>query len=199
MFTGSLTINCARMRTQKAETLDTDHFGQTLRDARLKAGRSIDDISRRTKIPAPTLERIERGATAELPADVFVCGFLRAFARELGIDAEATVARYRRDTRTAEPSYADYSVEEGSEATDDPRVAARDALALREALTPADDGSTSSIDALIGKLTAKVPMLEGALGRGPAFALVVLLVVLVATITLSILLGGDPRPGQGLS
>ena len=46
---------------------------------------------------------------------------------------------------------------------------------------------------------AVAPGVEAALGRGPTFALVVLLVVLVATITLSLLLGGDPSPGRGLS
>src|SRR5262245_4719879 len=100
------------MRSQKVENLNTDHFGQTLRDARIRAGRSIDDISRRTKIPTPTLERLERGDTDALPAHVFVCGFLRAYAREVGIDAEATVAHYRRDTHTNEPSRADYSIGE---------------------------------------------------------------------------------------
>ena len=55
------------------------------------------------------------------------------------------------------------------------------------------------LDALIGAMTSRIPMLEDALGKKPAFALVVLLVVLVATLTLSLLLGGDPTPGRGLS
>ena len=193
------------MRSQKAIVVDTEHFGSLLRQARLNAGRSLEEISRSTKIPTPTLERLERGDVAALPADVFVCGFLRAYAREVGLDGEESVARYRRVAKSPESPWARQVIEGGKDAYAEPVgqvVAAAQALADGKLVAPAvaDAPNTpNTLDDMIGKLTARVPMLEGALGRGPTFALVVLLVVLVATITLSLLLGGDPRPGRGLS
>ena len=50
------------------------------------------------------LERLERGDTEAMPADVFVCGFLRAFAREVGVDGNDAVARYRRVTKASHDS-----------------------------------------------------------------------------------------------
>jgi cytoskeletal protein RodZ len=170
--------------------LDTDDFGQQLREARLKRGHTIEEIARRTKIPAPTLERLESGERSALPADVFVCGFLRAYAREVGLDGEEAVARFRRQPKAPEgreardPSYASITITQ-----DEEQVAAASPSA----------GLGARLDALIAAMTSRIPMLEDALGRKPAFALVVLLVVLVATLTLSLLLGGDPTPGRGLS
>ena len=176
------------MRTQTTTNrVDPNHYGQPLHDARLKAGRSLDDISRTTKIPAPMLERIERGDLDAMPAPVFVCGFLRAFARELKLDGEQAVARYRAVARSTERAQAHL--------IDDPRY---DAEAPRVALAAGEE-PPQALDRFITRLAARVPFLEGAIGRGPTFALVVLLVVLVARLTLSILLGGDPRPGRGLS
>jgi transcriptional regulator with XRE-family HTH domain len=168
--------------------VSSEHFGYLLREARLKAGRSIEEIARRTKIPVPTLERLESGDPSQIAADVFVCGFLRAYAREVGLDGEEAVARYRRAARLPEPVY---------ESAEPLEPLDNDPPAKLGSINPPTEGSI--VDQWIGQLTARVPMLESVLGRRPAFALVVLLVVVVATITLSLLLGGDPRPGRGLS
>jgi transcriptional regulator with XRE-family HTH domain len=170
--------------------VDTEHFGYMLREARLKAGRSIEEIARRTKIPVGHLERLESGDSSSLPADVFVCGFLRAYAREVGLDGEEAVARYRRVGKAPETSYADFVIER------DPQPEHGTGIEQPRGATSTFDGI---VDSLMGGLSARIPLLQGAVGRRPAFALVVLLVVLVATITLSLLLGGDPRPGRGLS
>jgi cytoskeleton protein RodZ len=178
------------MRTPKAICLEREHFGYPLRDARLKAGRSLDDISRRTKIPTATLERLEEGDRAALPADVFVVGFLRAYAREVGLDGDTAVSGYKKLPILVEER----------QVVDPEAEIVRHAIPVeaRETQpTPPDLG-------LVARLSAKLQVLldgntPGVAGRGPSFALVVLLVVLVATITLSLLLGGDPRPGRGLS
>jgi transcriptional regulator with XRE-family HTH domain len=177
---------------REATFLDShEHFAQQLRNARLKAGRSLDDIARATKISVPMLDRLERGDANELPADVFVCGFLRAYARELGLSGEESVARYRKMPRVEEsprPIVRDLTTVEEDDAI------------VRTSADPANEvPRPGSFDHFIARLAARVPLLEGTIGKGPAVALVVLLVVLVATITLSILLGGDPRPGRGLS
>lgn len=193
------------MRTQKAICLEPVHFGDMLREARLRSGRTLADVSRRTKIPANMLERLERGDTEAMPADVFVCGFLRAFAREVGVDGNDAVARYRRVTQTPRadkagreldiPALRDESLDE-SAASDPASVAPTE---LVDATRDPSGGTLHRVDSWLVQLGARFPVVESVLGRGPTVALVVLLVVLVATITLSLLLGGDPQPGRGLS
>src|SRR5918994_4407744 len=67
---------------------------EQLRRARERAGLSIEDISSRTKIQIPLLEAIERGDFERVPGGLFVRGFLRAYAREVGLDPEMVVADY---------------------------------------------------------------------------------------------------------
>lgn len=68
----------------------------------LKTKREINGLSRRDivvkiKIPLDQLESIEDGRLSSLPP-VFAKGFLRAYANELGLDAEALLDDYRKMT-----------------------------------------------------------------------------------------------------
>jgi transcriptional regulator with XRE-family HTH domain len=65
-----------------------------LRAGRFAKGLSIEDVARITKIPARTLDKLETGDHAGLPADVFVKGFVRNFARAVGLDESESLARY---------------------------------------------------------------------------------------------------------
>jgi transcriptional regulator with XRE-family HTH domain len=65
-----------------------------LREAREQRGISVEELSRRTKIGVSTLHALERGQTDRLPGGIFVRGFLRAYAREVGLDSEDIVRRY---------------------------------------------------------------------------------------------------------
>jgi len=65
-----------------------------LRTGRTEKGLSLDDVARTTKIQLKTLERIEAGAQDGLPAEVFVRGFVRAFARCVGLDEDEALKRY---------------------------------------------------------------------------------------------------------
>ena len=47
-----------------------------------------------TKIPERSLRQLEEGKFEELPADVFVRGFLRSYARVVGVNADDVVRRY---------------------------------------------------------------------------------------------------------
>jgi cytoskeleton protein RodZ len=69
-------------------------LGERLRLAREQAGLSIDDMSARTKIQLAILEAIERDEFERVPGGLFVRGFLRAYAREVGLEPEAIVADY---------------------------------------------------------------------------------------------------------
>jgi hypothetical protein len=55
---------------------------------------SVYDIATVTRIPVRSLERLESGLFEELPADVFVRGFLRSYARCVGLDADEIIRRY---------------------------------------------------------------------------------------------------------
>lgn len=57
-------------------------------------GMSIDEVARITKIQHRALERIESGQHEGLPAEVFVKGFVRSFARAIGLDEQEALLRY---------------------------------------------------------------------------------------------------------
>jgi hypothetical protein len=69
-------------------------FADWLRAEREARGISLEDVARITKIQIRTLERLEDAAFDELPADVFVRGFIRNYARVVGLNADAALARY---------------------------------------------------------------------------------------------------------
>jgi hypothetical protein len=65
-----------------------------LRQGRAQKNLSIDDVARITKIQTRILEQLESGQFAGLPADVFVRGFVRNFARAVGLDETEALTRY---------------------------------------------------------------------------------------------------------
>jgi cytoskeletal protein RodZ len=71
--------------------------GGELRAARRARKLSIDDISRATKIAPTLLRAIEDNAFDRVPRGLFARGFLRAYAREVGLDAESLVRHYRAE------------------------------------------------------------------------------------------------------
>jgi len=73
-----------------------EKVGAKLRDARVGRGMSLDDIAQITKIPRATLTAIEAGQHAGLPATVFVRGFIRSYARAVGLDPAPLVRELER-------------------------------------------------------------------------------------------------------
>jgi transcriptional regulator with XRE-family HTH domain len=69
-------------------------IGARLRDARKQAGLTIQDLSARTKIQPPILGAIEHGDFEHVPVGPVRRGFLRAYAREVGLEPEAVVREY---------------------------------------------------------------------------------------------------------
>jgi helix-turn-helix protein len=65
-----------------------------LRAGRAHRGMSLDDVAKVTKIQPRILERLEAGKLEGLPAEVFVRGFVRSFARCVGLDEEEALRRY---------------------------------------------------------------------------------------------------------
>lgn len=69
-------------------------FGRYLMSERLNKGISLKDVSRATRIGSETLLAIENEDHDALPAEVFVKGFLRSYARVVGADAQKAVSLY---------------------------------------------------------------------------------------------------------
>lgn len=69
-------------------------FGARLRDARERRGMSLRVIADATKISVRTLEALERNEIARLPGGIFSRGFVRAYALEVGLDPEQTIAEF---------------------------------------------------------------------------------------------------------
>lgn len=74
-----------------------------LREGRIERGLSVADVARTTKIQARILEEIEAGRSDELPADVFVRGFIRNYARCVGLSESEALARYAACGRDVGP------------------------------------------------------------------------------------------------
>ena len=55
--------------------------GSFLRQLRESKSLSVEEISRATRVPASSVERIEADRFDELPGEVFVRGFLKSYAR----------------------------------------------------------------------------------------------------------------------
>lgn len=61
-------------------------IGMTLRSARIQRGLSIEQVAQDTRISARFLEALEDEAFQELPAPVYVRGFLRSYGNYLRLD-----------------------------------------------------------------------------------------------------------------
>jgi cytoskeletal protein RodZ len=75
--------------------------GQYLRELRETKRMSVEEVSRATRMPMSSVERIEADRFDELPGDVFVRGFLKSYARALGATPEEVLARYTASRRVA--------------------------------------------------------------------------------------------------
>src|SRR5579859_7240155 len=78
----------------KGEKAAMGVFGDRLRREREMRGITLDEIAESTKISRRHLEALERDHFDQLPGGVFNKGFVRAYARFLGIDEDQAVADY---------------------------------------------------------------------------------------------------------
>jgi len=69
-------------------------FGRYLRSVRIQTGLSLEEVSWETKIGMENLLRIEKEDLSSLPAEVFVKGFLRSYAKAVGADGDRAVRNY---------------------------------------------------------------------------------------------------------
>lgn len=71
-----------------------DFDGLRLRRTRLFRGYEIDQISEVTKVSGTHLRNIEDENFIDLPADVYVRGFVTAYAKTIGLDPNSVVPSY---------------------------------------------------------------------------------------------------------
>jgi cytoskeletal protein RodZ len=76
-----------------------ESVGQYLRKHREAKRMSIEEVSRATRVPASSVERIEADRFDELPGEVFVRGFLKSYARSLALAPEEVLARHTASRR----------------------------------------------------------------------------------------------------
>jgi cytoskeleton protein RodZ len=77
-------------------------FGEKFRKEREKKGISLDDVSNVTKIGSRMLLAIEQEHFDQLPGGVFNKGFIRAYAKHLGMNDEEAVNGYLACMRQAQ-------------------------------------------------------------------------------------------------
>src|SRR5512135_3642351 len=75
-------------------TADRVDFGGRLRQAREARGMSLAQIAASTKISTMALEALERNDVSRLPGGLFSRAFVRAYAREVGLDPERAVEQF---------------------------------------------------------------------------------------------------------
>src|SRR5262245_17630211 len=82
-------------RTRSDEIVDARmNLAAWLRAGRDRRKLTIEDVSKITKIQPRILEKLESGVLEGLPAEVFVKGFVRSFAKCVGLDESEALSKY---------------------------------------------------------------------------------------------------------
>ena len=71
--------------------------GYTLRQERERQNLAIEDIEQGTSIRASYIEAIENGEYDKLPGSVYTKGFIKNYAKFLGMDPDAVVKEFAAD------------------------------------------------------------------------------------------------------
>ena len=103
-------------------------FGEKLRKQREQRGLALDAISNTTKISTRMLRALEDEHFDQLPGGVFNKGFVRAYARQVGLDEEETITDYLTALRESQvqsqkilPDFRSPGVKPGPITPPDPR------------------------------------------------------------------------------
>lgn len=74
-------------------------IGAMLADARAASGRELSDLARETRVPLRHLMAIEADDHDALPALPYALGFVKTYARTVGLNPESVAAQFRAETR----------------------------------------------------------------------------------------------------
>ncbi|NCS32372.1 helix-turn-helix domain-containing protein [bacterium] len=79
--------------------------GDILKEKRLEQGKTLEDLSKITKIRKYFLSAIEDGRYEDLPDMVYVKGFIQSYSQALGLDPEKVLPFYRREFAEEQKEY----------------------------------------------------------------------------------------------
>jgi cytoskeletal protein RodZ len=154
--------------------METVNFGTFLKDERERRQVSLAEVSQTTKLSVSSLKLMEAGNLDDLPPDVFVRGFIRSYAKTIGISSSEPLGLL------------DQILSERRRAAEPPLV-----VSSRSSRRP---GHAKAMSAEVSvEDDAQSPR------HGIGLAVFVIIVLLIATITLSLFLRQQPQSGEGLS
>ena len=90
---------------------DVEKLGKYLRENREAKGITLEEIEQVSNISLTYLRALEAGQDHVLPASTFTVGFLRQYARCIGLDPEEVVLRYRTATQKGAGRFREPSME----------------------------------------------------------------------------------------
>jgi cytoskeletal protein RodZ len=163
--------------------METVNFGTLLKEERERRKISLAEISHATKLSVSSLKLMEAGNLDDLPPDVFVRGFIRSYARTLGMSSNEPLELLDQllleRRRAAEPMVVS-DLRQGRRPMIERQVRSQPSQPVPMPEPPVEDESQSQ-------------------RRGIGLAVFVIIVLLIATITLSLFLRQQPQSGEGLS
>lgn len=103
-------------------------FGEKLKLERVKRKITLDQISATTKIGTRMLQALEEEKFNQLPGGIFNKGFVRAYARTVGLDEDQAVADYLEASGEASPSGSEAAGHDGSDREEENRISRLEAI-----------------------------------------------------------------------
>jgi cytoskeleton protein RodZ len=103
-------------------------FGEKLKLEREKRKITLDQISASTKIGTRMLQALEGDKFSQLPGGIFNKGFVRAYARVVGLDEDQTVADYLQASGEAAPPGPEMAARETSVRETEQRISRLEAI-----------------------------------------------------------------------
>ena len=87
------------------------NLGRELQSKREQLGYSLKDVAEHTRIRKIYLESMEQGQFEALPGQAYVTGFVRVYARHLGLDSDELLVRLNAPQETDKAQPADSNAE----------------------------------------------------------------------------------------
>ena len=158
-------------------------FGEKLKLEREKRKISLEQISSSTKIGTRMLQALEEEKFNQLPGGIFNKGFVRAYARVVGLDEDQAVADYLQASGEASPARPELLTRNGAQRDGSPRDAARDTFTRDSATrdSAARDTAARDEEHRISRLEAISDDYSRPLPWG-AFAVILLVIALLLSL-----------------
>jgi cytoskeletal protein RodZ len=77
-----------------------ESIGEFFKQVRETKGLTVDEVSSKTRIRSDFIKALEDGNFSKLPDQVFARGFVRSYARSLGLDEEDAIQRFAKSAGT---------------------------------------------------------------------------------------------------